>query len=181
MSQLKGLLDSFRKHLELRPDPARSLPQRTWFAVYPPDLELALQANLDEFQIAAQDARYTWNPIDLTGTVTQWLEGYPAEERTLLFENPDIIATYRTQLRDVAAEVITRKTRGAGETTLTVLHGVMELYDFLHLSDLLEALNHHPFPGFLLIFFPGERDHNTYRFLSCRDGWDYLATPILAE
>ena len=181
MSQLKGLLESFRRQLDLRPSSARALPQRTWFAVYQPELELALQANLAEFQIAAQDASFTWNPVDLTGTITRWLEGYPPEERDLLFETPDIITPYRTQLRDFLADVIWTKAGGAGDTTLTVLHGTMEMYDFLHLSDLLEALNHRPFPGFLLIFFPGERDHNTYRFLSCRDGWDYLATPILAE
>jgi hypothetical protein len=32
-----------------------------------------------------------------------------------------------------------------------------------------------------MIFFPGEREGNTYRFLGARDGWDYLAVPILAE
>ena len=31
----------------------------------------------------------------------------------------------------------------------------------------------------LLVFFPGEREANTYRFLGARDGWNYLAVPIL--
>lgn len=35
--------------------------------------------------------------------------------------------------------------------------------------------------GVLLIFFPGEREENTYRFLGARTGWDYLATPITSD
>lgn len=56
----------------------------------------------------------------------------------------------------------------------------MELYDFVQVSAILEALDSH-LPGILLLFFPGEREGNTYRFLGARTGWNYLATPILAE
>ena len=35
--------------------------------------------------------------------------------------------------------------------------------------------------GIVLLFFPGEREGNTYRFLGARTGWNYLATPILTE
>ena len=37
------------------------------------------------------------------------------------------------------------------------------------------------FPGYLLVFFPGEKEGNTYRFLDARTGWNYLAVPILSE
>ena len=57
----------------------------------------------------------------------------------------------------------------------------MELYDFVHVSTVVEALEAHRFPGVLLLFFPGEREGSTYRFLGARTGWDYLAIPILAE
>jgi hypothetical protein len=56
----------------------------------------------------------------------------------------------------------------------------MELYDFIHVSDVLDALDN-SYPGVLLVFFPGEREGNTYRFLGARTGWNYLAIPILAE
>ena len=32
--------------------------------------------------------------------------------------------------------------------------------------------------GRLLVFFPGEHEHTTYRLLDARDGWNYLAVPI---
>jgi len=56
----------------------------------------------------------------------------------------------------------------------------MELYDLLHVSEVIEALDH-SFSGILAVFFPGEREGNTYRFLAARTGWDYLAVPILSD
>ena len=32
--------------------------------------------------------------------------------------------------------------------------------------------------GRLLVFFPGQYEHNNYRLLDARDGWNYLAIPI---
>jgi len=45
---------------------------------------------------------------------------------------------------------------------------------------LIESLEQ-TFTGYLLVFFPGEREGNTYRFLNARTGWNYLAAPILCE
>jgi hypothetical protein len=66
------------------------------------------------------------------------------------------------------------------EKTVFALTGLMELYDFLHVSEVIEGLGR-GFSGILTVFFPGEREGNTYRFLGVRDGWDYLAVPILAN
>ena len=66
------------------------------------------------------------------------------------------------------------------ERTVFALTGLMDLYDFLHVSELIEGLGK-VFAGFLLVFFPGEKEGNTYRFLDARAGWDYLAVPILSE
>jgi hypothetical protein len=34
-----------------------------------------------------------------------------------------------------------------------------------------------------LVFFPGEHhpEHHSYRLLDARDGWNYLAVPLLAK
>ena len=32
--------------------------------------------------------------------------------------------------------------------------------------------------GRLLVFFPGQYEHNNYRLLDARDGWNYLAIPL---
>jgi hypothetical protein len=34
-------------------------------------------------------------------------------------------------------------------------------------------------PGRLLVLFPGEYNEPQYRFLDARDGWNYLAVPIV--
>jgi len=56
----------------------------------------------------------------------------------------------------------------------------MDLYDFLHVSELIDGLEK-TFPGFLLVFFPGEKEGNTYRFLDARTGWNYLAVQYFRE
>jgi len=68
----------------------------------------------------------------------------------------------------------------APERTVFALTGIMDLYDFLHVSELIEGLEK-TFTGYLLVFFPGEKEGNTYRFLDARTGWNYLAAPILSE
>jgi hypothetical protein len=37
--------------------------------------------------------------------------------------------------------------------------------------------------GRLLVFFPGEYypENHSYRLLDARDGWNYLAVPLLAQ
>jgi len=32
----------------------------------------------------------------------------------------------------------------------------------------------------MIVFFPSEKEGNTYRFLDARAGWNYLAAPILS-
>jgi hypothetical protein len=66
------------------------------------------------------------------------------------------------------------------ERTVVAVSGLMELFDLLEVSQLLDALER-AIPGYLLLFFPGERENNVYQFLSARAGWDYLATPIVTD
>ena len=35
--------------------------------------------------------------------------------------------------------------------------------------------------GRLVVFFPGQYEHNNYRLLDARDGWNYMAVPITAH
>ena len=79
-------------------------------------------------------------------------------------------------IRQVVAEVPASEV----ERTVFAITGLMELYDFIHVSQVMDALSK-DVRGVLLIFFPGEREENTYRFLGARTGWDYLATPITSD
>ncbi|AKG53297.1 hypothetical protein DGWBC_0619 [Dehalogenimonas sp. WBC-2] len=88
----------------------------------------------------------------------------------------------KTEWKSVLTEFFRKEVARATEPEGTVfaLTGLMDLYDFLHVSELIDGLEK-TFPGFLLVFFPGEKEGNTYRFLDARTGWNYLATPILSD
>jgi len=138
---------------------------------------------LDEFEILTKQAGHPWLRIDLRGKFAEWIASVDPGERADWFRNPDDVDLYaRTEwkgrLMDFFLSEIARA--GAPAKTVFALTGLMDLYDYLHVSDLLEGLEQ-LCPGFLLVFFPGEKEGNNYRFLDARIGWNYLAIPILSE
>lgn len=185
MARIDQLLSSYRRYAGLPPKSNLPLSQRVWFVVYPPEEERRMAVRIDEFEIATKDAGRHWHRIDLTGSFADWIDTFDPDERDLVLADPDIVKDYaETQflafLKDrVAAQVklVPESKRGS---TMFAITGAMELYDFVHVSTLVNAMPP-DFPGILLVFFPGEREENTYRFLNARDGWDYLAVPILPE
>lgn len=68
----------------------------------------------------------------------------------------------------------------ADESTVVAIYGVASLFGFLKTSELVSKVEP-MIRGRLLVFFPGEYENNTFRFLDARDGWNYLAVPITAE
>ena len=105
------------------------------------------------------------------------------EELPAWFQHPHDIESYaKTGFQEHLVNFIRTEMEKAREPGRTVfaLTGLMELFDYRHVSEVLAELEQ-SFKGFLLVFFPGEREGNTYRFLGARDGWNYLAIPILSE
>jgi len=183
MSRINQLLANYRRHVQLPQRSSASAAQRIWFAVYPPEDERRLQHCIQEFDLATRDAGWNWHLIDLHGQFAQWLATLEGEERVIWFSNPQDINLYaRTEWRDRLAAFIKEEIAKVAEPERAVvaLTGLTELFDFLPVSDLLEAIEG-SVPGFLLLLFPGERENNTYRFLCARDGWDYLAIPIISD
>jgi len=184
MSRLDQLLTSFRRHVSLPLRGGLPLSQRVWFVVYPPEEERRLQPRLPEFEIATTEAKLGWKHIDLTGIYSSWIDSLEEEERETCLDNPAILESYSDGFLSAI------KTRIQGyvdsvpgeirERTVFAMTGTMELFDFVHVSDVVESLDK-DFPGIFLVFFPGEREGNTYRFLGARDGWDYLAIPITSD
>ena len=183
MSRIDQLLTRFRTHVSqpLRRD--FPLSQRIWFVVYPPEDERKLGPRLPEFELATKDAGLEWVRVDLSGSLAEWLdsEGHDAE----VIMDPELVETYADPgyvefIKERLADAVALHAQKDPERTLFALTGLMELYDFVHVSSILDALDS-KVPGVLLVFFPGERENNTYRFLGARDGWDYLAVPITPE
>jgi hypothetical protein len=183
MNRIDQLVANYRSHIQmpLRPDLAAS--QRVWFAVYPAAEERRLVNRIDEFEMLTKEAGHPWVRVDLAGRFASWLASVDEHEREEWFKNPGDIELYaKTEWKELLTEFFNQAVAEAAEPERTVfaLTGLIDLYDFLHVSELVEALET-SFAGYLLVFFPGEKEGNTYRFLDVRTGWNYLAVPILSE
>jgi len=187
MSRLDQLEESYRRHVAIPLRSGLPLAQRIWFLVYAPEDERRLQNRLTEFEIATSDAGLHWREIDLDGSFAAWIDAAYSDEvecASVLFDR-EIAEDYANPgFRDYLVEkirvTIAAVPRDEADSTVFAIHGLMELYDFIHVSEIMEELGRE-IRGVLLLFFPGARQGNSYRFLEARDGWDYLATPITAD
>jgi hypothetical protein len=183
MTRINQLLENYRSHIRMPLRTGLPASQRVWFAVYPAEEERRLINRIDEFEMATTAAGHPWIRIDLKGSLARWLSSIDEGERAEWFKSQGDIELYaKTEWGEMLAEFFRKEAARAEqpESTVFALTGLMDLYDFLHVSELIEALEN-TFRGYLLVFFPGEKEGNTYRFLDARTGWNYLAIPILAE
>jgi len=186
MSRLDQLIAAYRSRVSIPLNPGLPTSQRVWFLVYPPEDERRLRNQLAEFEIATRDAELNWREIDFSRAFAQWMDTFDdEEERAACLMDPDITENYAdpefakflaAKIQNVADQVEPSRV----EHTVFAVTGLLELYDFVHVSDILEELDK-GIRGILLLFFPGERDGNTYKFIGARTGWDYLATPITLD
>lgn len=60
--------------------------------------------------------------------------------------------------------------------------GVGSLFGLARVSSVVEGIKD-AVGGRLVVFFPGEYhpENHAYRLLDARDGWNYLAVPLLAK
>jgi len=183
MNRIDQLMENYRSHIQMPLRPGMATPQRVWFAVYPAGDERRLVNRIDEFEMMTKAAGHPWVRVDLKGRLAEWFASLDELEREDWFRNPGDIDLYaKTEWRDALTrffnETVTQVS--APDQTVFALTGLMDLYDFMHISEVIESLLK-GFPGYLLVFFPGEREGNTYRFLDARTGWNYLAVPILSD
>jgi hypothetical protein len=185
MNRIDHLLANYRRHVSMPLRAGLPFPQRVWFLVYPPEEERRVQVKRGEFELATQDQGLEWVPIDLTGSFAAWMDTLDEEEREACLADPEVVEHYaatgfKAHLGQRITDCLKAIPTGQAAHTVVALFGLMDLYDFIHVSVVINDLGK-DFPGVLLVFFPGERHANTYRFLGARHGWDYLAVPILAE
>ena len=140
---------------------------------------------MHDFENCARQVNLRWCRISLENAFAHWMDSFEEDERSYYLRDVELSEDAANPgFRDFLANYITAQVASVPESereqTVFALTGLMELYDFLHVSEVIEGLDRN-FPGILTVFFPGEREGNTYRFLGVRDGWDYLAVPILAD
>lgn len=184
-SKVAKLVSAYRQHLTVPWQAGLAAIQRVIFAVYDKADELRLRANVEEFALATQQAGKRWLLLDVTDAFPEWMAAQ--EYREAYFESPEDLAGYQTGeltefIADLTAKLNARIKAEAGPDTVVALLGVGTLFGLARVSLLVEGIKE-VVPGRLFVFFPGEHnpENHTYRLLDARDGWNYLAVPLLAQ
>ena len=183
-SKVSKLVATYRQHLTVPWQAGLAAVQRVIFAVYDKNDELRLRANTEEFALVTQQAGKQWLLIDVTNSFPHWMAAQ--EYRDAYFECPEDLAGYQSGelsefIADLIAQLKARILAEATPDTVVALLGVGALFGLARVSTIVEDIKD-AVPGRLLVFFPGEHhpENHTYRLLDARDGWNYLAVPLLA-
>ena len=183
-SKVTKLVSAYRQHLTVPWQGGLAAIQRVIFAVYDKTDELRLRANVEEFALVTKEAGKQWLLIDVTDAFPQWMAAQ--EYRDAYFEDPEDLSGYQAgELTEFVASLIdqlkVRIATEAGPDAVVALLGVGSLFGLARVSTVVEGIKD-AVPGRLLVFFPGEHhpENHTYRLLDARDGWNYLAVPLLA-
>ena len=183
-SKVSKLVATYRQHLTVPWQAGLAAVQRVIFAVYDKSDELRLRANVEEFALATQQAGKQWLLIDVTNAFPEWMAAQ--EYRDAYFECPEDLAGYQNGelsefIADLVAQLKVRILAEARPDTVVALLGVGALFGLARVSTIVEGIKD-AVPGRLLVFFPGEHhpENHSYRLLDARDGWNYLAVPLLA-
>ncbi len=156
-------------------------PERVWFVVYDPPQERRLRLRIPEFEIATKKAGHTWHFGDLTHAFARWMAGH--KYRDAYFKRPQlmtdtVLAGFKSAVVEQIIAALTAP--DADANTVVAVGGLASLFGLVRASDVLEAVAP-SIRGRLLVFFPGSYESKMYRLLDARDGWNYLAIPIIAQ
>lgn len=184
-SKVQKLVSAYRQHLTVPWQAGLAAIQRVIFAVYDKSDELRLRANVDEFALVSQQANKKWLLIDVTNAFPEWMAAQ--EYRDAYFESPEDLAGYQSGeltefVSSLVAQLKARLSEESDSETVVALLGVGALFGVARVSSVVEGIKDEV-KGRLLVFFPGEYhpENHTYRLLDARDGWNYLAVPLLAN
>jgi len=172
------LLDAYEKVVKEPWSSALSGQERIWFLVYDPSEQRKVDLRMGDFETAAIKAGKKWKSISLKQCFPTWMANH--EYREDYFRNPEfIVDQLEAEFIPFAIQFLKNEISKVerDEQTLIALKDVSSLFGFARLSEVLKSCDKE-IKGRLLLFFPGEFEHNHYRLLDARDGWDYLARPI---
>lgn len=178
LSKIDQLLEVFEKVVNEPWSAALSGQERIWFLVYDPAEQRKVDLRLGDFESTAIRAGKKWKDISFKRCFPSWMADHEYKED--YFSNPEyIVDQLEAEFIPYAIQFLKNELKKIeqGEDTLFALKDVSSLFGFARLSEILRSCDK-DFKGRLLIFFPGEFEHNQYRLLDARDGWDYLARPI---
>ena len=184
-NRINKLLSAYKDFLSVPKQEGLAAIQRVIFAVYDKTDELRLRNVIDEFSLVTKEAGEKWLLIDITNAFPKWM--VEQEYKDAYFECPDDMAGYQTgELVEFTSSLIDdlkdQITKNSDSSTVIAILGVGSLFGLARASTVVEGIKD-AVSGRLLVFFPGEHhpENHTYRLLDARDGWNYLAIPLLAK
>ena len=185
MGQIERLIQNYDTRVSLPWERNLAGPQRVWFAVYNKAEERRLRRRLEEFEISTKRAKHGWVSIDLTDSFARWLADCDDDHRLGYFISPEHMEGDSSALDDFKETVVRQVTTvlnssKVNESSVVAIYGVASLFGFMKTSELVSKVET-AIRGRLLVFFPGEHENSTFRFLDARDGWNYVAVPITAD
>ncbi len=173
MNQIDALADYYSQYLESGWLPTIAGGQRVVMLVYPKESERSVLARVGDFETRTRKAGKTWRTFDCASLFGMWMDAQTYRER--YFERPNLLVFdgFGTEVADRLRAAL----QEADANTVVAVVNTAALYGFLHISDLVHAVDA-CIRGRLAVFFPGHVDGTNYRFLDGRDGWNYLAHAI---
>jgi hypothetical protein len=177
-SKVDQLLLAFEKVVKEPWSSALSGQERIWFLVYDPAEQRKVDLRLDDFETATIKAGKKWISISMKNCFPSWMANHEYKEEYFL--HPEhIVDQLEAEFIPFAIQYLKKEIEKTDQdhNTLIAIKDVSALFGFIRLSEILKSCDK-DFKGRMLIFFPGEFEHNHYRLLDARDGWDYLARPI---
>jgi hypothetical protein len=94
------------------------------------------------------------------------------------YQSGEISEFIHALITDLKQDIISN----SSPNTVVAIVGVGSLFGLARVSTLVEGIKD-SVQGRLLVFFAGEYhpENHTYRLLDARDGWNYLAVPLIAK
>jgi hypothetical protein len=178
MGRIEQLAEKYRQHIGLPWQQTVAGAQRVILVVYDKELERALLARKQLFELATRETGHEWFELNVADSFARWMAA--DEYRDAYFESPDDL---QLKLDSEFAESVAGRIRPllerpeATSSSVVAVFGVGALFGFTRVSRILKLLEPY-IRGRLVVFFPGVYDQNNYRLLDARDGWNYLAVPI---
>jgi hypothetical protein len=180
VSYVDELLAAYRRFVSLPWQQDLAGPQRVWMAVYPPEYERCVRLHRLGFEEATKEHGHPWAVVDITTSFETWMAGH--QYRDEYFKDPDLLEPALPGFFEHLVEQVRRQlaTHGGPDGVIALLGAgtLFGLGNAVKLSALLNAVND-VIAGRLLVFFPGDYEGSSYRLLDARDGWNYLAIPIM--
>lgn len=177
-SKIDLLLSAYEKVVSEPWSSTLSGQERIWFLVYDPADQRKVDLRIGDFETTTIRCGKKWQSVSMKLCFPSWMANH--EYRDEYFKNPEfIVDQLEAEFIPFAINFLKEEFKKLDQDADTVIaiRDVTSLFGFGRLSEILKSCDK-DFKGRLLIFFPGEFEHNHYRLLDARDGWDYLARPI---